>query len=131
MLKKLIRRYLQDCQDSLVCDRIRTDVEVAIGVICDGVFGLPVSCSWVIPVRHVHAADLEALPVFHCRETVLQSANAKDCEQSRSDGGARVASGAGTHGGGAELWSVVVDVRNVNDRHTFAGESLARHVGDL
>lgn len=26
----------------------------------------------------------------------------------------------GTHRGGAELWSVVVDVGNMNDRHTFA-----------
>lgn len=25
----------------------------------------------------------------------------------------------GTHRGGAELWSVVVDVGNMNDRHTF------------
>lgn len=31
-----------------------------------------------------------------------------------------VADITGTHRGGAELWSVVVDVRNMNDGHTFA-----------
>lgn len=52
-------------------------------------------------------------------------------EKSRHDHGQHMADITGTHRGGAELWSVVVDVGNINDRHTFACESLTRHVADL
>lgn len=74
----MIRLYLYHCQDTLVCDRIRSNVEVAIMIIWNGVFGLPVPCSRVIPVGYVHTADLRALPVFLCFETVLQSPNARN-----------------------------------------------------
>lgn len=64
-------RYLHHSQHTLVGGRIRADGKVALGVVGNGVFGLPVSCSAVVSVCHVHAADLVVPPVLHRYHAVL------------------------------------------------------------
>lgn len=67
------RLYLHHGQDTLVGGRIRTDDKVAFGVVGNGVFGLPVSCSAVVSVCHIHTTDLVVPLVFHCYHSVLHT----------------------------------------------------------
>lgn len=65
-------RYLHHSQHTLVGGGIGADGEVALGVVGNRVLGLPVSCPTVVSIRHVHAADLEVLPVLHRYHHVLR-----------------------------------------------------------
>lgn len=65
--------YLHHCENSLVGEGICVHGKVSSVVVENGIFGLPVSCSTIIPVCHVHSTELVVVPVLHCFHAVLQA----------------------------------------------------------